>query len=72
MWDLPKSRIETVSTALAGRFFTTEPPEKHFFLKKKNYLFLFIIWLFWVLFVACQIFDLHCGIPDLLVVASGI
>ena len=28
MWDLPRSRTEPVSPALAGRFFTTEPPEK--------------------------------------------
>ena len=28
MWDLPKSGIEPVSPALAGRFFTTEPPGK--------------------------------------------
>ena len=28
MWDLPRSRIEPVSPALADRFFTTEPPGK--------------------------------------------
>ena len=28
MWDLPGSGIEPVSSALAGRFFTAEPPEK--------------------------------------------
>ena len=28
MWDLPRLEIEPVSPALAGRFFTTEPPEK--------------------------------------------
>ena len=28
MWDLPGSGIEPVSPALAGQFFTTEPPEK--------------------------------------------
>ena len=28
MWDLPGSEIEPVSPALAGRFFTTEPPGK--------------------------------------------
>ena len=28
MWDLPDSGIEPVSPALAGRFFTTEPPAK--------------------------------------------
>ena len=28
MWDLPGSVIEPVSSALAGRFFTTEPPGK--------------------------------------------
>ena len=35
MWDLPRSGIEPVSPALAGGFFTTEPPGKpsHFFLR---------------------------------------
>ena len=28
MWDLPRPGIEPVCTALAGRFFTTEPPGK--------------------------------------------
>ena len=28
MWDLPRSGIETVSPALEGGFFTTEPPGK--------------------------------------------
>ena len=28
MWDLPRSGIEPVSPALAGGFFTTEPPGK--------------------------------------------
>ena len=27
-WDLPGPGIRPVSLALAGRFFTTEPPEK--------------------------------------------
>ena len=34
LWDLPDPRIEPVSPespAVAGRFFTTEPPEKPFF-----------------------------------------
>ena len=35
MWDLPGSRIEPTSSALAGRFFTTEPPGK----PSGNYLF---------------------------------
>ena len=30
MWDLPVSGIETMSSALPGRLFTTEPPGKHF------------------------------------------
>ena len=30
MWDRPRSGIESTSPALAGRFFTTEPPEKPF------------------------------------------
>ena len=29
MWDIPRPGIEPVSPALAGRFFITEPPEKH-------------------------------------------
>ena len=28
MWDLPRSGIEPMSPAWAGRFFTTEPPRK--------------------------------------------
>ena len=28
MWDLPDSGIESVSLALVGGFFTTEPPGK--------------------------------------------
>ena len=28
MWDLPESGIDPVSPALAGGFFTTEPPGK--------------------------------------------
>ena len=28
MWDLPGSGIEPIAPALAGRFFTTEPPDK--------------------------------------------
>ena len=28
MWDLPRSGIEPMSPALAGRFFATEPPGK--------------------------------------------
>ena len=28
MWDLPRPRMEPVSPALAGKFFTTEPPGK--------------------------------------------
>ena len=28
MWNLPRSGIEFMSPALAGRFFTTEPPER--------------------------------------------
>jgi len=30
MWDLPGSGIEPISPALAGGFFTTEPPRKPF------------------------------------------
>ena len=28
VWDLPRPGVELVSTALAGRFFTTGPPGK--------------------------------------------
>ena len=28
IWDLPGPGIKPVSTALAGKFFTIEPPEK--------------------------------------------
>ena len=28
MWDLPGTGIESVSPALAGRFFTTDPPRR--------------------------------------------
>ena len=31
LWDLPGSGIESVSLALAGRFFTTKPPGKPWF-----------------------------------------
>ena len=34
-WAFPRSGVEPVSTALAGGFFTTEPPGK-------RYLFIFI------------------------------
>ena len=34
MWALPGSGIEPTSPALAGRFFTNEPPEK----PQKNFL----------------------------------
>ena len=32
MWDLPGSGIEPLSLALAGGFFTTEPPGKAYLL----------------------------------------
>jgi len=32
MWDLPGSGIEPVASALAGGFFTTEPPGKPYVL----------------------------------------
>ena len=38
MWDLPRSGIELVSTALTGGFVTTEPPAKPFL--KHFYLFI--------------------------------
>ena len=35
LWDLPGPGIELVSPALAGRFFTTEPPGKPILYKQK-------------------------------------
>ena len=32
MWNLPRPGLKPVSPALAGRFFTTEPPRKHLLL----------------------------------------
>ena len=37
MWDLPESGIEPVSPALAGEFFTTEPPGKPEVVKSLEY-----------------------------------
>ena len=37
MWDLPRPEIEPVSPSLAGRFFTTEPPEKPLIQVFENY-----------------------------------
>ena len=39
MWDLPGSGIERASSALAGRFFTTEPPGK----PKETFCFFFFL-----------------------------
>jgi len=40
MWDLPGSGIRSMSPALAGRFFTTEPPgSSHCFLLDEYSLF---------------------------------
>ena len=36
IWDLPGSGIKYMSPALAGRFFTTEPPEEPSPLKLKG------------------------------------
>ena len=49
MWDPPGSGIKPVSPALAGRFFTTEPPGKLSFLvfKKNSKLFLRMVVLFY-------------------------
>ena len=41
LWDLPELGIEAVSPALAGEFFTTEPPgkpKKHFFILQDSTL----------------------------------
>ena len=40
MWDLPGSGTELVSPALAGGFFTTEPPEKPYFV---HFVCLFVL-----------------------------
>ena len=63
MWDLPRSGIEPMSPALAGRFFTTQPPGKPFpsplkdiFIEYRILFCLFkIIWLRHVLVAACRI-----------------
>ena len=57
MWDLPRSGIEPMSPASAGRFFTTEPPGKPVFFSfffNSNYLFIY--WLHWV-FIAARAFS---------------
>ena len=59
MWDLPGPGFEPVSPALAGRFFTTEPPGKPLFL-------LIYFWLCWVLLCA-WIFS-NCGEQGLLLI----
>ena len=41
-WDLPGSRIEPVSPALAGDFFTTEPRGKPGLYGKKNSSFIYL------------------------------
>ena len=57
MWDLPRSGIEPMSPASAGRFFTTEPPGKPVFFSfffNSNYLFIY--WLHWV-YIAARAFS---------------
>ena len=39
VWDLPGAGIEPVSPALAGKFFTTEPPGKFLCLKTLYFIF---------------------------------
>ena len=53
MWDLPRPGLEPVSPALAGRFSTTAPPGKTFFLfflksllNLLQYCFCFVFWFF--------------------------
>ena len=43
MWDLPGPGIKPVSPALAGRFFTTEPPGKPLFIYLSFYLFILVV-----------------------------
>ena len=46
MWGLPGPGVEPVSPALAGRFFTTEPPWKlsyYYFFNDFIYLFLALL-----------------------------
>ena len=42
LWDLPGPGIKSVSPALAGRFFTSEPPGKPLFICFSFYLFLVV------------------------------
>ena len=41
--DLPYPGMEPVSSALAGRFFTTEPPGRHYFSFPYNAIYLFTV-----------------------------
>ena len=43
MWDLPRPGLEPVSPALAGRFSTTAPPGKPYFLSIDLFLWYFFV-----------------------------
>ena len=73
MWDLPRPGLEHMSPALAGRFSTTAPPGKAFFLIFKN-IYLFYLFILSVLGLRCfaQAFS-SCGEQGLLfVVVHGL
>ena len=46
MWDLPRPGLEPVSPALAGRFPTTAPPGKPFFLFFNKFIYFWLPWVF--------------------------
>ena len=49
MWDLPGSGIELMSPALAGRFFSMEPPGKALI------VFIFLYWSVWAVCIILEI-----------------
>ena len=62
-WHVGSSWIKdrTLSPAVAGRFFTTEPPRRPIVLLLFFNIYLLIcFWLCWVLVVACRIFTAVC------------
>ena len=61
MWDLPGLRIKPVSSALAGRFLTTEAPGKPCpYLKKRNKLLNYLL----LLLLSCPVGPILCDPMD--------
>ena len=59
-WDLPRLGIKPVSPALAGGFFTTEPPGKPLIFSYKSECILEITFQIFIRFVICKYFLLFC------------